>query len=78
MFLSLLVIFQLGTDIIYTLSCIRDFKQEMLTTAVQDGLLEVCVCVGGGGGGGWEASHSCNIFQHCSDECLSYVHVLDI
>ncbi len=48
------VIFQIGTDIIYTLSCVRDFKQQMLTTAIQDGMLEVgvwvrvggCVCVG--------------------------------
>ncbi len=38
-------IFQIGTDIIYILSCVRDFKQQMLTTAIQDGMLEVCVRV---------------------------------
>ncbi len=36
-------VFQIGTDIIYTLSCVRDFKQQMLTTAVLDGMLEVCM-----------------------------------
>ena len=32
----------MGTDIIYTLCCLYNFKQEMLTTMVKDGLLEVC------------------------------------
>lgn len=35
------VLFEVGTDIIYTLSCVHDFKQEMLTTTVKDGLLAV-------------------------------------
>ena len=35
------VIFQVGTDIIYKLSCVQDFKQDMLVTAVKDGLMEV-------------------------------------
>ena len=37
----------MGTDIIYKLSCVQDFKQDMLVTAVKDGLMEV-------GGRGWE------------------------
>ena len=35
------VIFQVGADIIYALSCELDFKRAMLTTAVNDGLVEV-------------------------------------
>ena len=37
----IIVFFQVGTDIIYTLSCVWDFKQNMLVTAIQDGMLEV-------------------------------------
>ena len=35
------VVFQVGTDIIYTLSFVWDFKQAMMTTAIKDGLTEV-------------------------------------
>ena len=35
------VILRVGTDILFTLACVHDFKQEMLATAVKDGLLEV-------------------------------------
>ena len=35
------VILRVGTDILFTLACIHDFKQEMLATAIKDGLLEV-------------------------------------
>ena len=37
----LTVVFQVGTDIIYTLSFVWDFKQAMMTTAIKDGLTEV-------------------------------------
>lgn len=40
-FYLFVVFFQVGTDIIYTLSCVWDFKQEMLVTTIKDGLLEV-------------------------------------
>ena len=36
-----LVILRVGTDILFALTCMYDFKQEMLATAVEDGLLEV-------------------------------------
>lgn len=36
-----LVFFRVGTDVIYTLSCVWDFKQEMLITTIKDGVLEV-------------------------------------
>ena len=32
---------RVGTDILFSLACVHDFKQEMLATAVRDGLLEV-------------------------------------
>lgn len=35
------VVLRVGTDILFSLACIHDFKQEMLATAVRDGLLEV-------------------------------------
>ena len=35
------VILRVGTDILFTLACVHDFKQEMLATAVKDGLMEV-------------------------------------
>ena len=39
------VFFEVGTDIIYTLSCVYDFKQEMLATTVKDGLLAVSLII---------------------------------
>lgn len=36
-----IVFFRVGTDIIYTLSCVWNFQQEMLVTTIRDGLLEV-------------------------------------
>ena len=35
------VVLRVGTDILFAMACIHDFKQEMLSTAVKDGLLEV-------------------------------------
>ena len=38
---SFAVVLRVGTDILFSLACIHDFKQEMLASAIKDGLLEV-------------------------------------
>ena len=39
------VVLRVGTDILYCLACMHNLKQEMLMTAIKDGLLEVHVHV---------------------------------